>query len=218
MQLCKWKRHVARVVGPSLRARLWWHVWCIRSWGEICKHEVPKITVRIVQSKKDTNDVETQMTRRYKSLGFPSEFHYQNKCILLFQEIGGIDVLIFGMYVQEYDHNVPKPNNRAVYISYLDTVKYFRPARLRTMMYCEVLISYFSFARERGFAYGFIWACPPEKGDDLFCTVPEAKDAEQQKLQKWYQDLLDNAERRADLFDRLTLGHLLAKRSIHSIS
>ena len=82
---------------------------------KICKHEVPKITVRVVQSKKDTNDVETQMTRRYKSLGFPNEFHYQNKCILLFQEIGGIDVLIFGMYVQEYDHNVPKPNNRCIH-------------------------------------------------------------------------------------------------------
>lgn len=165
---------------------------------KICKHEVPKITVRVVQSKKDTNDVETQMTRRYKSMGFPSEFHYQNKCVLLFQEIGGIDVLIFGMYVQEYDHNVTGPNNRAVYISYLDTVKYFRPARLRTMMYCEVLISYFSFARERGFAYGFIWACPPEKGDDyiLHCKPEAQKTPNKQKLQKWYQDLLDSAERR----------------------
>ena len=55
-----------------------------------------------------------------------------------------------------------------------------------------------SFARERGFAYGFIWACPPEKGDDyiLHCKPEAQKTPNKQKLQKWYQDLLDSAERR----------------------
>lgn len=42
---------------------------------------------------------------------------------LLPQEVDGVDVLLFGMYVQEYDHNAPGPNSKTAYLSYLDSVK-----------------------------------------------------------------------------------------------
>ena len=34
--------------------------------------------------------------------------------------------------MQEYDHEQPHPDTRGTYLSYLDSIKYFRPAELRT--------------------------------------------------------------------------------------
>lgn len=124
---------------------------------------------------------------------------------MVFQNIDGADTILFALYVYEHGKDNPLPNQRTVYISYLDSVHYMRPRRLRTFVYHEILIAYLEYARRAGFAKAHIWACPPLKGDDyIFYAKPEDQKTPKDKmLTKWYIDMLTECQKR-NIIGRVT--------------
>jgi E1A/CREB-binding protein len=105
----------------------------------------------------------------------------------------------FALHVYEHGPDSPPPNQRCLYISYVDSVHFMRPRRLRTFVYHELLICYFDCARMKGFATAHIWAaCPPLKGDDyiLYAKPEDQKTPRDACLRQWYLDMLVECQRR----------------------
>ncbi|KAH7467143.1 hypothetical protein KRP22_012958 [Phytophthora ramorum] len=121
---------------------------------------------------------------------------YRSRCICVFQELDGVDVLIFTLYVQEYGADSLSPNAGRVYVSYLDSVNYFQPKKLRTLMHQQVMLGFLEDCKNRGFHTCHIWSCPPLKGDDyiFFCKPENQKIPKSARLRQWYQKLLQQAK------------------------
>jgi E1A/CREB-binding protein len=152
----------------------------------------PTLTLRQVSCIDKEQDVREGFLSRYKDKTYPTSFPCRVKCLVLFQNIDGQDVILFGMYVYEYGHNCPEPNRRRVYVSYLDSVHYLRPKQYRTLVYHEILISYLDYVKARGFHTAHIWACPPQKGDDYILHIHpiDQKTPRPQTLKVWYEQML----------------------------
>mmetsp|Transcript_10089 Transcript_10089/g.22117 ORF Transcript_10089/g.22117 Transcript_10089/m.22117 type:complete len:1723 (-) Transcript_10089:284-5452(-) len=156
------------------------------------------ITIRQVTSMDRKVEVKERMLKRYAFKNYPEEFGYRCKCIVVFQNLDGVDVILFGLYVYEHGPENPSPNARTVYVSYLDSVHYMRPRQMRTFIYHEILISYLDYVRRRGYKSAHIWACPPLKGDDyiLYAKPEDQKTPRDDRLRQWYIDMLVECQRR----------------------
>jgi E1A/CREB-binding protein len=156
------------------------------------------IFVRQVTSMDRKLEVRDLMKKRYAHKNYPEEFPFRCKSIVVFQEIEGVDTILFALYLYEHGEDNPPPNQRCVYISYLDSVHFMRPRKIRTFVYHEILIAYLDYARRRGFSTVHIWACPPLKGDDyIFYAKPEdQKTPRDARLRQWYIDMLIEAQKR----------------------
>jgi len=156
------------------------------------------ITIRQVTSMDRKLEVRDRMRKRYNFRNYPDEFTFRCKCIVVFQNLDGVDTMLFGLYVYEHDEKNPGPNTRTVYVSYLDSVYYMRPRRMRTYIYHEILIAYLDYVRHRGFSTAHIWACPPLKGDDyiLYAKPEDQKTPRDDRLRQWYVDMLVECQKR----------------------
>lgn len=154
------------------------------------KANTGKVHIRVVYS------ADKSVEAKPKLHGTVDEFPYRLKTILVFQEIDGIDVCIFGMYAQEYGSECPAPNTRRVYIEYLDSVHYFRPKQYRTDVYHEVLLGYMDYVKQLGYTMVHIWASPPRKGEDYIfdCHPADQKIPTPKRLQDWYKKMLERGK------------------------
>eukprot|EP00658_Telonema_sp_P-2_P056028 TRINITY_DN44526_c0_g1_i1.p1 TRINITY_DN44526_c0_g1~~TRINITY_DN44526_c0_g1_i1.p1 ORF type:complete len:354 (-),score=37.87 TRINITY_DN44526_c0_g1_i1:315-1376(-) len=136
---------------------------------------------------------------RYHNVEYPKEFPYCSNALMAFQNIDGQDVLLFALYVQEYGQDCPEPNRNRVYVSYLDSVRYFKstPANSRTTLYHAMLVGYLEHARQRGFQKVHIWVEPPKPGDEyIFFARPleERFPMGREKLHEWYHRMVTKAQ------------------------
>ena len=119
----------------------------------------------------------------------------------------GAEVCFFAMYVQEYGSDCPEPNTNRVYISYLDSVRYFEssPEGHRTTVYHSMLISYLQYAKDAGYTHAHIWVAPPKQGDDyIFYAHPDEMVSKRMgllKLKEWYEKMLVQAKARNIVVD-----------------
>jgi hypothetical protein len=121
---------------------------------------------------------------------------FRQKCIQLFQTIDGVDVILFCLYVQEFDASCPPPNQSSVYIAYLDSVDYFRPCSLRTIVYQEIIVAYLKWSQLRGFKRCHLWSCPPQRGDNFifWCHPSHQRTPSRDRLNSWYNAILSRCK------------------------
>ena len=167
-----------------------------------------RVTIRILAASDRICEMKPRM-KKYYSNSVPDGYPYREKSIFAFQEIDGVDVVFFGMHVQEYDDHCQPPNTHRVYVSCLDFVDFFRPMHYRTDVYHEILIGYLDYVKQLGYVYAHISTFSPSEGNDFifYLHPPEQRELKPQSLQDFYKKMLQRA-----ILERVVIDYKVRKR------
>jgi len=180
--------------------------------------------IRVVSSVDREWAIPTPVRKHFRGVPdttIPETLGFRSKAIMMFQTIEGTDICLFCMYVQEYNADAPAPNAGHVYISYLDSVEYFRPRSARTNVYHEIIVAYLAWVRARGFTKAHLWACPPQRGNNFifWCHPQHQRTPSKDRLLSWYRSMLEVAQdhgvvtKVADFFNEYYAPLLEGRRS-----
>lgn len=167
---------------------------------------IPSVTIRMASNTDQHVEVPEPIVDNMSTAEgrrIPSILGYRQKCVLLFQNIDGVDVCLFCLYVQEFGEACPAPNKSVVYVSYLDSVDYFRPIEARTLVYHEIMVGYMKWVQTRGFKQAHIWSCPPQRGDNFifWCHPAHQRTPSRDRLNMWYNEMLLRASKLGVIHD-----------------
>lgn len=164
------------------------------------------ITIRVISSFDRVFEPKPRILQKINNPSYPKFIPVHEKCIVLFQKIDNIDVLLLVLYVEEFNDKCPQPNTRRTYISYLDSVKFLTPSFYRTRVYQEILVAYMDYCKRLGYCATHIWACPPLGGDDYILHIhpPEQKIPRDDRLRKWYESMIEKGKMIGSVISRNT--------------
>jgi len=179
--------------------------------------KTPAISIRVVSTIECFATTPVSVRQREWSFSddpYPTELPYTSRAIMAFQNQGGAEVAIFCMYTQEYGSDCPQPNQNRVYISYLDSVRYFECQmaqgketprhKHRTTVYHSFLLAYLGYVKDHGFTHVHIWVEPPKQYDEyIFFARPledrytsQTNTMKRDKLRQWYLQMLQKAQKK----------------------
>ena len=69
------------------------------------------VIIRQVTSMDRKHEVREYMKKRYQHKNYPDEFPFRCKCIVVFQHIDGVDVVLFALYLYEHGEDNPAQIN-----------------------------------------------------------------------------------------------------------
>lgn len=143
-------------------------------------HEVPTaegLTVRIVNSSMQSMPMGARFREAFgEDWKVPESIPYRQRVVLMWQEIEGVDMLMYCGFGHEWGGNEPWPaNQRMAYCYFLDSLKYFEPSdviaasahsgampmALRTLVFQQILVGYLEYLRQHGCTTVHGWASPP---------------------------------------------------------
>uniref|UniRef100_M4BBU4 histone acetyltransferase n=1 Tax=Hyaloperonospora arabidopsidis (strain Emoy2) TaxID=559515 RepID=M4BBU4_HYAAE len=157
---------------------------------------VPEVVVRVFNENSE-HLAQKHPGTDTSSQRIPARITYLSRGLYLFQKHEGMEICLFTIYAQEYGDDCElEANRRAVYIAYLDSVRYLKPATARTLAYHLILLAYFDYMRRHGFSRVHIWSCPPQRRISyvFWCRPPFQKTPSAEHLRQWYNKLLLKAK------------------------
>ena len=162
----------------------------------IQKLPVSDLVIRELFCNVSNHFVDPDITLYFQNnlIEYPTSVLCRTRCFVLFQTYQGVDIMIFMIYLFEYDDKV-ESNRHKIYISYLDSCEWINTTYNRSDIFHHVILGYLDFSRNKYISV-HLWMSPPFKNDDDYIFHihnPHRKRLSVSELRNWYAALFEKA-------------------------